>query len=191
MPVLDVNILKTMIGIDIDDVSQDSILNLVLGSAESLVEKELGIFLTPTTINEYIFGDNSRFLYVSYRPISFINSVKEYPITFGYSNHSYNTYRDITDYIEISNSLMGELFNKVKMFAGNCRYEINYQAGFDVIPEDLKYAIYQIAVKLYAMTEYQKTGASRITTPDGTIVYDSSIIPNGIKDILDKYRRIL
>jgi len=186
MSVLDINVLKQMLNIDLDDTSKDSYLDFILSTSEKIVENYTECKLTPININNEIYlGNNSRFLWLKSIPVNSIIKVEISPFGNGlYVN-------DISSYIEILNSQTGKIFNSYSLFNAGTKYIISYNAGFNEIPDDLKFAIYQIAVRLDSLTEESKVGASKITTPDGTVVYEKTLLSPEIKEILDRYSRKL
>jgi hypothetical protein len=191
MAVLSLDTLKFMLDILLTDTDYDEYLDFILSSAEKMVERELSIYLSSQDITVDVFGTDSAYLFLQYTPINSINSVKEYVYT-----DTVELSNDITDEVSIVDSLMGILLreqsNTIGVSAKFCKYnkyEINYNVGFSEVPEDLKYAIYQIAVKMYSLTDIQKSGVSKMTTPDGTLTYDFTLVPDSINSILDKYRK--
>lgn len=179
MPVLDLSILKNMLNIEGNE--QDSYLSFILDASEKIAENRTGVLLTVGSVTEVKFGNDSRTIALNFYPIHDLTSVKERKI-------GDNTEVTITNNVDIFDKEKGVIYYE-DFFKSECRYVIEYEAGFEEIPADLKYAIYQIAVRLYSLTDVQKTGAKRIVTPDGTIVYDDSVFSGDIGVILNKYSR--
>ena len=183
--VLDLSVFKNLLAKDDGDTSEDTMLTFILSSAEQLVEKEIKIYLTSKQIIESRLGNDSMMMMLYWGELQSIDNVEA--ITFSTSTNSIN----VPVKIDILDNFSSQIFNSY-MFKGGILYKITYTSGYatkDDIPFDLRYAIYEIAVKLYSLTEFQKQGVSKMTTPDGTFYYSSKIIPESIMSILNKYKR--
>ena len=175
---------KKLLDVDLEDTDNDDLLQFILNSAIRFVTQETGVLFEETDCNDVILGNDDACLFLQNRPLKSIESVNEYYI-------SGDSGVDVTDSIGIDDSQFSIIYRKDSIFYNQYKYDIKYKAGYanDSIPDDLEYCVYQIALKLFGMSDNIKNGVSKITLADGTsTIIDYSLLPDAIMTILNNYR---
>ena len=183
MPALDINQLKQMLSIDVDDTSQDTYLSFILSSAENLTQRYTQKLLQSEDVFDIVRHNRGYIAFLTHTPVNNVQSIEIVKVVGSTTNQQILS----NSVIEILDSDNGTIFWNYG-FDDSIIYKIIYNAGYSQIPEDLQYAIYEIAVNMYEMTDRIKQGVDRISTPDGTVTYSKELIPQSIKEILDLYR---
>lgn len=137
----------------------------------------------------YYNGDNSNVLLVRNYPIQNISSVNIRSSV----NH---TWVDITNDIDESYLNSYKITAKTNVFPiGNATVKLEYTAGYNSIPEDLKGRTIQEVVLIFKKSALgdERIGAQSKTIPDtpgGTITFDTKEFLERNQDIINKYKSI-
>lgn len=177
---------KTLLDVDLDDTDSDDFLQFILDSAKRFVTQETGVLLEKTNVVDTVLGNDVVFMYLKNRPLNSIIKVTEYYI-------SSDEGVDITDSIKIDDVQFGIIYRDNSYFYSQYKYVIEYNAGYsnseDTIPKDLEFAIYQIGLKLFGISNNIKEGVTKVQTADGnSFTIDYNLLPDAILQILNAYR---
>lgn len=171
---------KTLLDIDLNDTDYDNLLNNILNSAIVFVENECNLKLSVVEVEDLYILKGSNIIALYSRPLIEIMSAKYT------SNLVSGEFIDVVDNIDVL-----DIEESIVLLNNNNKgyLKIKYRAGYNSIPSDLEYAIYQIAIKMYSLSSLVKNGVSRVSSSEGNFTIDFSLVPKGVVGILDKYRR--
>lgn len=148
---------------------EDELLLLLLGSAEKQAVNYIGYDFTYGLHKELLTIPGSGYVYLSFAPVKEITTLKVNGVdTKGY-----------------------ELFTRdgvIHIFYPGCFLDIEYIAGFEGIPEDLKIAIFMIAESLYNLRGTAGMTSEKLSTYSAQYI---SGLPPVAETILLNYKRIV
>lgn len=176
---------KQSLGIAVDDTAKDDLLKQIMPSATAAINTYIGRDLRATEHEELLDGRGRQFVFTSYFPIIEIDSIVD-------NDYGTETTLDETDYIvynacgKIQLNPDGAIISRFTPRPQGV--EVTYTAGYEVIPDDVKYAY----IELVGMWSGLKTRT--IVMNDGTVMEGvkapAGQIPKELKLILDPYKKV-
>lgn len=172
---------KLYIWVDSEDTSKDSILNIFLDWANSLVESYISRKIEATEYEEIIDGDGQLFWMLENIPVIKINWVYRNSWTLETA-----VWEEMGKWSYSVKSSIGKLNFFWPLARGFKNYKISYKAGFDEIPWDLKLAVLKLASRYYNTKESDWIVSESVAWD--SISFNVSQIPSDILGILSIYR---
>ncbi|MCW8930893.1 MAG: phage head-tail connector protein [Gammaproteobacteria bacterium] len=163
--VLSLATLKEFLRLDASDISEDTILNLIISSVQSSFERYSGLVLQETTFKLLTqLRSIENIIPIAKNPVTSITSVKEL-IDAVYVDVDYTAKDGNNAHIHILNSTSSDIHNN---------YEVIFVAGLDTIPNNLTLALYQ-----HCAFAYENRGDCPI---------EGSGFPQIVKNTYDAYK---
>ena len=167
----------------ITDSSQDTLLDILLNSANDFVESYIGRQIAEATYTEYKDGDGQRIILLDNYPVNTITSFQVNKGTI-----------ETPDFEEIdANSYklspkIWQLFLTFYKRRGFQNYKIDYNAWYDPIPWDLKLATLKLAAWYYNKRTSDWVKSESVA--GDSIGFDTTEISNDVLVILNNYRDV-
>jgi len=171
-------LVKNVLGIDPTDTSIDPLLGNLLEQVITEVESLTGAVIGRTEeAEEYLLVDDGAWkVIVSRKPVVSLAAVEDY-----------ETGEDLTEECKVWDAEKGIIGLVSPDDSLPSVVRVVYTAGYEDIPGWLASILMKGVLNLYGKTDMLKQGASRISTPDGTIVFsDSGILPDSDIDLLKR-----
>ena len=193
-----INDVKSYLGISVDDISQDSLINLLIPSIQATVENYCHRHFDVATYTSEQHNINHK-IFPYQTPIISVENIVRLDgsiINTTPDTNEMSNYRKFSGYIELLDYMYVTMGDKLKYVNNEQSYvEISYTAGYVTIPPDLSLA----AIKLIAL-EYKDSTEDRIglvSSREGgsqevyAIRGIDSEMPLTISCVLDRYKRVL
>ena len=167
----------------ITDTSQDTLLEILLNSANDFVESYIGRQIAEATYTEYKDGDGQRIILLDNYPVNTITSfqVNKWTIeTPEFEDIDANSYK--------LSPKIWQLFLTFYKRRGFQNYKIVYNAWYDPIPWDLKLATLKLAAWYYNKRTSDWVKSESVA--GDSIWFDTTEISNDVLVILNNYRDV-
>jgi hypothetical protein len=171
------------LGID-DDEEEVEIIKQILNSVEKDVQNYIDRTLEVGTYKEYYDGSGSRNLFLNNKPITVMTKLRIYN----------DRYRDSYDDVDSEDYLVYEDEGRLYAFngfpLGKQNIYVEYNAGYDPIPNDIKFAIKRIVKEMYRQHTENSEGLTSFSLGDQSISFEDGSFSKQVTRILEYYRRI-
>ncbi len=171
------------LGID-DDAEEVEIIKQILNSVEKDVQNYIDRTLEVGTYKEYYDGSGSRNLFLNNKPITVMTKLRIYN----------DRYRDSYDDVDSEDYLVYEDEGRLYAFngfpLGKQNIYVEYNAGYDPIPNDIKFAIKRIVKEMYRQHTENSEGLTSFSLGDQSISFEDGSFSKQVTRILEYYRRI-
>ena len=171
------------LGID-DDAEEVEIIKQILNSVEKDVQNYIDRTLEVGTYKEYYDGSGSRNLFLNNKPITVMTKLRVYDSRYR------DNYTDIDedDYLVYEDEGRLYAFNGFPL--GKQNIYVEYNAGYDPIPNDIKFAIKRIVKEMYRQHTENSEGLTSFSLGDQSISFEDGSFSKQVTRILEYYRRI-
>ena len=168
------------------DTALTYLLNFYINSASWLCNTRTKRLLKSRSLTEYYSGDNTNTILVNNYPITTITAVYiDSTRTF-----DSDTLIDSDNLVYMPDKLANQLIYDNNIFTLGIRnIEVQYIAGYVVIPYDLQQACLEIIAYFYLNTEEKRFGVESRNIGDGSVTIDTFNIPKSASDTLVRYKR--
>lgn len=183
MAILELSEVKSVLGLETENTSWDSLLSLLIAGVQAYLEQEIGCALDYQvyTNQEISFLKESKALPLPAWPVEEIISLED-------SNSI--TYEEGTDYVLDEQS--GTLFKIYDHWNPGVIYSVSFSAGYDFAAgegSDLKMLALELVVQQWKRYKDKSFGESGRTFPDGSVSYSDLNLTERQKIIINAHKR--